>query len=79
VYKFVHISSDRSAEECAERKKLVSQLKQKIEKEPGLYHFIQNGKVNSTEKLTPSPPPTSSTSAETRIEPLKHSTPKRLF
>jgi hypothetical protein len=34
----------------------VSQLKQKIEKEPGLYHFIQNDKVISTEKLEPPAP-----------------------
>ena len=40
VYKSVYVSPDRSAEERTERKKLVSQLKQKIEKEPGLYHFI---------------------------------------
>ena len=60
VYKSVYVSPDRSAEERAERKKLVSQLKEKIEKEPELYHFIQNGKVNKTEKRTRTPPPISS-------------------
>ena len=66
VFKSVYISPDRSAEERAERKKLVCQLKEKIEKEPEMYHFILNGKVNSTEKRkrTLSSPPSSTEEAE---------------
>ena len=48
--KNVFISPDRSPEERAKRRELISQLKEKIKKEPGLYHFIQNGKLLSAEK-----------------------------
>ena len=69
VYKSIYVSPDRSAEELAERKKPVCQLKEKIEKEPEMYHFILNGKVNSTEKRerTLSSPPSSTEEAEKRL------------
>ena len=80
VHKSIYVSPDRSAEERAERKKLVCQLKEKIEKEPEMYHFIQNGKVNSTEKRerTPSPPlSTTPTDTQQRIKlAVQNLTPK---
>jgi hypothetical protein len=54
--KSVFISPDSSREERAKRiRKLVAvvaQLKQKIQGEPGMYHYIQNGKLRSAEKET---------------------------
>ena len=55
-YKSVYISPDRSAEERVARRRLVSELKEKIVSEPELYHFIQNGKLQSSEKRTTTPP-----------------------
>ena len=65
LYKSVFISPDRTVEERAARKKLVSQLKEKMASEPELYHFIQNGQILSTEKelkVTPAPLTTTSSS-----------------
>ena len=55
-FKSVYISPDRSAEERVARRRLVSELKEKIVSEPELYHFIQNGKLQSSEKRTTTPP-----------------------
>ena len=49
--KNVFISPDRSPEERAKRKQLVEQLKEKIRSEPDMYHYIQNGKIQSAEKI----------------------------
>ena len=46
-FKAVFIAADRTVEERAARKELVAQLKQKREREPGLYHFIRNGTILS--------------------------------
>jgi hypothetical protein len=43
-------SPDKSPEDCVKRRELISLLKEKIKKEPGLYHFIQNGKLLSADK-----------------------------
>ena len=48
--KNVFISPDRSPEERAKRRDLVAKLKEKIHSEPGMYHFIQNGKLVSAQK-----------------------------
>jgi hypothetical protein len=46
--KNVFISPDRCPEERVKRKQLVEQLKDKIKGEPGMYHYIQNGKRSTT-------------------------------
>ena len=49
-YKRIFIGPDRSAEERVARRKLVDALKVKIKDEPEQYHFIQRGKIFSTER-----------------------------
>ena len=49
-YKSVYICPDRSPEERAARRALVTKLKEANVKQPGMTHFIRNGKVHSVEK-----------------------------
>ena len=49
-FKSVYLSPDRSSEERATQKKLVSELKKLIKEQPGLYHYIRGGTVCSTAK-----------------------------
>ena len=72
--KNVFISPDRSPEERAKRKQLVDQLKEKIRSEPGMYHYIQNGKLQSAQKKSRPEIPSTPTSA--RSNSSVKSTPK---
>ena len=49
-YDSVYISPDRSAEQRAAFRKLVLEVKQKRNLEPGRVHFIRNNKIVSSEK-----------------------------
>ncbi len=49
-FKAVFIAPDRSIEARKIHKTLVGQMKEKNKSEPGLYHFIKNGKVCSEKK-----------------------------
>ena len=49
-YKSVYICPDRSPEEKAARRALVTKVKEANEKQPRITHFIRNGKVHSVEK-----------------------------
>ena len=49
-YDSVYISPDRSAEQRAALRKLVLEVKQKRNLEPGRVHFIRNNKIVSSEK-----------------------------
>ena len=49
-FKSVYISPDRSSEERVTQKKLVSEVKKKMNEQPGLYHYIRGGAVCSTER-----------------------------
>ena len=60
--KNVFVSPDRSPEERAKRRQLVDQLKEKINQEPGMYHYIQSGKLQSAPKKQVRPTPTSARS-----------------
>ena len=48
--KSVYVSRDRSPAEQAERKQLVVNMREKMDKQPGHYHYIRGGKVLSTVK-----------------------------
>ena len=49
-YRSVYICPDRSPEERAARRALVTKLKEANVKQPGMTHFIRNGKLHSVEK-----------------------------
>ena len=49
-YKSVYICPDRSKEERAARRALVNELKEANVNQPGMTHFIRNGKVHGVEK-----------------------------
>ena len=49
-FKDVYLSPDRSVEQRAEHRKLVSKLKQRLVDQPGKRHFIRGNSVVSTEK-----------------------------
>ena len=49
-FRKLYLAPDRTLEERKERQKLVSELKNLIESEPGKYHFIKNKQVMSTDK-----------------------------
>ena len=51
-YKTVFISPDRSADERAEHKRLVLELKEKVKQEPDKVHFIHGGQLHSRDKKT---------------------------
>jgi hypothetical protein len=74
--KNVFISPDRSPEERAKRRELISQLKEKIKKEPELYHFIQNGKLLSAEKRQSQSTNSSTSNITPKLVTPKQVTPK---
>ncbi len=49
-FKSVYLSPDRSSEERATQKKLVSELRLKIKERPDLYHYIKGGTICSSAK-----------------------------
>ena len=49
-FRGVYISPDRSVEQRAEHRKLVSELKQRLFDQPGKRHFIKGDVIVSTEK-----------------------------
>ena len=50
-YNKVFISPDRSVEERARQKELITELKKRTKDEPDIKHFIRGGRVCSVEKL----------------------------
>ena len=49
-FRRLYLAPDRTLEERKEHQKLVSELKNLIESEPGKYHYIKNKRVMSTDK-----------------------------
>ena len=49
-YDSVYLTPDRTAEQRAEHRQLVEQLKKKGEDEPGRHHYIKGGQIFSTER-----------------------------
>ena len=49
-FRRLYLAPDRTFEERKEHQKLVSELKNLIESEPGKYHYIKNKRVMSTDR-----------------------------